>query len=169
MTRQIEAVSDGYRLAMRRLAATVALISCGDKGDWAGMAATAVTSVSTEPPTLLVAVNRNASIHSRLLAEKRFCVNLLSGHHQGLIGCFSGEKKGSDRFEEGAWTEEHGMPVLTDALASLSCRLIQTLDVSTHTLFIAAVERVRCSDEVDPLIWVDGMCASIRSPDAALR
>lgn len=152
-----EQVNDGFKHAMRRLATTVALITSGQGENWAGMAATAVVSVCADPPTLLVAVNRTASIHPTLHAEKRFCVNLLSDRHRDLVGVFSGKKKGLERFETGAWVAgEDGLPVLGDALASLNCRTESTLDVGTHTLFIGRVENVINHDEIDPLVWVDG-------------
>ena len=75
-------VNDGFRQAMRRLATTVALVTTGKGDNWAGMAATAVVSVCADPPTLLVAVNRTASIHPIVHAEKRFCVSLLSERHR---------------------------------------------------------------------------------------
>jgi len=152
-----EQVNDGFKHAMRRLATTVALVTSGQGENWAGMAATAVVSVCADPPTLLVAVNRTASIHPTLHAEKRFCVNLLSDRHRDLVGVFSGKKKGLERFETGQWIAgADGLPVLGDALASLSCRTESTLDVGTHTLFIGRVESVVNHDEIDPLVWVDG-------------
>jgi len=152
-----EQVNDGFKHAMRRLATTVALVTSGQGENWVGMAATAVVSVCADPPTLLVAVNRTASIHPTLHAEKRFCVNLLSDRHRDLVGVFSGKKKGLERFETGQWIAgADGLPVLGDALASLSCRTESTLDVGTHTLFIGRVESVVNHDEIDPLVWVDG-------------
>lgn len=154
-------VKDGFRHAMRRLATTIALITSGKGETWTGMAATAVMSVCAEPPTLLTAVNRSASIHPVLLANERFCVNLLADRHRDLVGIFSGQKKGRERFEGGGWVEgPDGIPVLDDALASLVCRTTQRIDVGTHTLFIGEVEEVVNHDEISPLVWVDGTFAS---------
>ncbi len=154
-------IKDGFRHAMRRLATTIALVTSGRGDGWTGMAATAVMSVCAEPPTLLTAVNRTASIHPILMAEDRFCVNLLADRHQELVGIFSGKKKGLERFETGGWVADaNGIPVLPDALASLVCRTTQRLDVGTHTLFIGEVEHVVNHDEISPLVWVDGTFAS---------
>jgi flavin reductase (DIM6/NTAB) family NADH-FMN oxidoreductase RutF len=157
-----EQVNDGFKQAMRRLATTVALITSGQGENWAGMAATAVVSVCADPPTLLVAVNRTASLHPTLHAEKRFCVNLLSERHRDLVGIFSGKKKGLARFETGGWIAgPDGLPILPDALASLSCATETTLDVGTHTLFIGRVEHVINHANIDPLVWVDGGFATV--------
>ncbi|MET0375990.1 MAG: flavin reductase family protein [Rhizorhabdus sp.] len=156
-----EDIRDGFRHAMRRLATTIALITAGRDDSCTGMAATAVVSVTADPPTLLIAVNRTASIHPVLSASERFCVNLLADRHQDLVGIFSGKKKGLERFEGGGWTPgADGVLVLDDALASLMCRITQTVDVSTHTLFIGEVENVINHDEITPLVWVDGTFAN---------
>lgn len=154
-------IKDGFRHAMRRLATTIALITSGRGDGWTGMAATAVMSVCAEPPTLLTAVNRTASIHPVLMAESHFCVNLLADRHQDLVGIFSGKKKGLERFETGGWiAHDGGIPVLPDALASLVCRTTQRIDIGTHTLFVGEVEHVMNHDEIAPLVWVDGTFAS---------
>ncbi|HKX22556.1 MAG TPA: flavin reductase family protein [Rhizorhapis sp.] len=155
------ALADEFKLAMRRLATTIAIITTGKQENWSGMAATAVMSVTSEPPTILVAVNRNASLSPVLQTEQRFCVNLLAERHQELVSIFSGGKKGSARFETGGWVaSEEGLPVLPDAVASLICTTQLTLGVATHTLFVGQVQRIVNHPTIDPLIWVDGTFAS---------
>lgn len=154
-------IRDGFRHAMRRLATTIALVTAGEGEGWTGMAATAVMSVCAEPPTLLTAVNRSASIHPVMSAGSHFCVNLLAERHRDMVGIFSGQKKGLARFETGGWSAgSHGIPVLGDALASLVCRTTQRIDVGTHTLFLGEVEHVVNHDEISPLVWVDGTFAN---------
>ncbi|WP_156679113.1 flavin reductase family protein [Sphingomonas profundi] len=159
-----DTVDTDFKLAMRRLATTIAIITGGTGDDWTGMAATAVTSVTADPPTILVAVNRNASISPVLSADRRFCVNLLAERHADLVGVFSGKKKGLARFEDGGWVASaNGLPVLPDAVASLECQTTLTLEVATHTLFIGEVLSVCNHPTIDPLIWVDGGFASARA------
>jgi len=150
-------IKDGFRHAMRRLATTIALITAGEGESWTGMAATAVMSVCAEPPTLLTAVNQTASIHPVISTGSHFCVNLLAERHKDLVGIFSGQKKGIARFETGGWVAgAYGIPILPDALASLTCRTTMRIDVGTHTLFVGEVEHVANHDEISPLVWVDG-------------
>jgi flavin reductase (DIM6/NTAB) family NADH-FMN oxidoreductase RutF len=154
-------LSDDFKRAMRRLATTIAIITTGTGESWSGIAATAVTSVTSDPPTLLVAVNRSASLSPVLQAEQRFCVNLLAERHRDLVGIFSGGKKGFERFSSGGWVaSDEGLPVLPDAVASLVCTTQMTLGVATHTLFIGQVQRIVNHPSIDPLIWVDGGFAS---------
>lgn len=153
---------DDFRHAMRRLGATVALITAGRPGDCAGMAATAVMSVTADPPTLAVAVNRSASLTELLSREPLFCVNLLAERHGGLVGVFSGQKQGMDRFDHGEWRfGEDGPPVLADAGSSLICRIRSTLDVTTHTLYVGTVEAIGNHPDIAPLLWVDGRMATV--------
>jgi flavin reductase len=150
-------LADDYRQAMRRLATTVAIVTAGHGERCTGMAATAVMSVTADPPTLVVAVNRNASIAPILAREQDFCVNLLSARHQDLVGIFSGLKKGRERFETGQWRlHEDRPPVLTDAIASLLCRKSGSFEVSTHTLCTGEVLEIVNHPEIDPLVWMDG-------------
>ena len=156
-----DTIQDDFKQAMRRLASTIALVTSGRGDGWTGMAATAVTSVTADPPTILVAVNRNASLSPVLAEHRQFCVNLLAERHRDLVSLFSGPTKGLARFETGGWeTSEEGLPVLSDAVASLMCTTSMTLEVATHTLFIGEVTRIVNHPTIDPLIWVDGKFAS---------
>lgn len=156
-----QAIGEDFRQAMRRLASTVAIITSGSADKPAGMAATAVMSAAGDPPTIVVAVNRNASLSPILAEHGRFCVNLLAERHCDLVGVFSGVAKGAERFNTGDWTaSEDGLPVLADAAASMTCTTMNTLEVATHTLFVGRVDSIVNHPAIDPLVWVDGRMAS---------
>jgi flavin reductase (DIM6/NTAB) family NADH-FMN oxidoreductase RutF len=154
-------IKAAFRNAMRRLAATVTIITTTDGTQPHGMTATAVTSVSTDPPTLLVCVNQTASMHDPLHGSGRFCVNLLRSAQTELCGVFSGQRDGAERFNFGEWmTDESGVPYLADAQASLLCTVDLKIPYATHTIFIGRVDQVRIFDEVQPLIYQDGRFAN---------
>lgn len=160
----MDSLAHDFKQAMRRHASTVAIVTTGVDSQWSGMTATAVTSVAVDPPTLLVAVNRTASILPVLHAEHRFCVNLLAERHQELVGVFSGGRKGLERFAVGGWrATPEGLPILPDALASLVCETTATVDVETHTLFIGRVQRIVNDPRIEPLLWVDGRLAGAKT------
>ena len=151
----------GFRLAMRRLAATVTIVTAGREGRRFGMAATAVTSVTAAPPTLLICVNRSASIHDIIVDTGRYCVNVLGTSHAGLVSPFGGGIEGEARFGHGAWSHrDGGMPYLDDAQASLFCDLRQTVEYASHSILIGEVVSVRLSDLVSPLLYQDGGLAA---------
>ena len=149
-----------FRAAMRRLASTVAIITSAHDGEWSGMIATAVTAVSSDPPSLVIGVNRSASLHQPITAGERFCVNLLSTQHADLVAPFSGKLKGKDRFALGAWTESpYGIPALADAMVNFFCRVDAKLDYASHTLFIGSIDSIQLNGETTPLIWQEGALA----------
>lgn len=155
-----DGLSLNFRLAMRRLASTVCIVTCMDKGERHGMTATAVVSVCAEPPTLLVCINQNASIHEHLLASTRFCVNLLQHEQSSVAQAFAGSLKGEARFAVGAWDlTDLQLPVLRGAQANLVCTPIKSMVHGTHTIVLGHVEAVIMSGEVGPLIYQNGVYA----------
>ena len=146
-----------FKRAMRRLASTVAIVSTRHDGRRYGMAATAVVSVTTAPPTLLVCINQTASIHDPVVAGGRFCVNLLGVQHEPLVPVFSGSMLGEDRFGSGEWRDDGGVPYLADAQAALFCRTISTTPYGSHSVIVGEVEGVRLADgETRPLVYQEG-------------
>jgi flavin reductase len=153
-------VSQPFRDAMRRFATTVSIITCAHAGSRYGMSATAVTSLSADPPSLLVCVNKSAATHRVLSRGGRFCVNVLRSVHAGLSRAFSGKLKGEDRFALGKWGQtEDGLPFLDDAQANLFCEIVRVVDYETHTIFIARVYSAKTRENVDPLLYQDGKYA----------
>ncbi len=143
---------------MRQLVATVTIVTSGDEGKRAGMVATAVMSVSADPPSLAIGVNRGASVWQTIQNSRRFGVNLLSTQHARLVHPFSGQLEGEDRFTVGEW-ERHAShtPFLVDAVVTLFCRVDGSLEYGTHTLFVGAVDDIRLHGKAaDPLLWRDG-------------
>lgn len=155
-----------FKSAMRRLAATVCIVSTADEDGWHGMTATSVTSVSMDPPSVLVCVNTTASLHKVLHAGGRFCINLLRASQQSHAGTFSSSKiRGADRFAEHAWKasdEQGSLPYLVDAQANLFCDIDQAVSYGTHTIFIGRVNAIRNGDLVSPLLYADGQYLSTR-------
>ena len=134
-------------------------------------AATAVCSLSAEPPQLLVCVNRNAATHDLISTTRRFCVNVLSDQHIDIASAFAGGVDWNQRFEHGAWsTLTTGAPVLTDALAAFDCELQETFASDTHSIFIGRVVGIRHEERETPLMYFRSRYARItRPPEALLR
>lgn len=142
---------------MRRLASTITIISARYGDRRYGMAATAVNSVTTSPPSLLICINQTASIHAPLLSSGLFCVNLLGVEHQHLVPLYSGKAVGEERFEHGTWTEGYaGLPCLQGAQASLCCATLSTTECGSHTILIGEVHEIVMSGETGPLVYQEG-------------
>ncbi len=122
------------------------------------MIATSVTSLSSEPPSLIVCINRASSCHRPLRAAGAFCVNLLGEEHAALASQFSNTDRRHERFSTGDWqTLSTGAPVLAGAMAAFDCRVENVVDYTTHSIFIAAIQAIRvAAREMVPLVYFDG-------------
>lgn len=154
-----------FKRAMRRLASTVTIISTADvNGNRYGMTATAVNSVSTDPPSLLICVNHNANIHAPLAGRGVFCVNVLTTEHEDLVSAFSGRLTGSERFTVGDWRDDgRGIPYLEDAQCNLVCDVDTVVPSGTHSIIVGRVTAVRVAEGIAPLIYADGRLAASQS------
>ncbi|MDQ1124636.1 flavin reductase family protein [Microbacterium trichothecenolyticum] len=157
-----------FRDGMRKLASGIALVTTsGDTGP-AGLAVTAVSSVSFEPPSLLICVNRTASAHDAILATGGFVVNVLAGEHIGILESFSQSARRHERFAHPDWTTaDSGMPVLRSALAAFECRITERVGYGTHSIIIGDVVAARSDDgTADPLIYLDRHTRSLAEHSA---
>ncbi|WP_313801436.1 flavin reductase family protein [Sphingobium sp.] len=147
----------GFRGAMRRLASGVAIITTkGDDGP-VGMAATSITSLTMEPPAVLVCINQSAGIHSCLAPGCPIGVNILSRHQRDVSAAFGGAVAREKRFEVGQWVpDRHELPMLDEAQANLTCTVFSMTPFGTHSIVVARVDAVRLSERVEPLIFQDG-------------
>jgi flavin reductase (DIM6/NTAB) family NADH-FMN oxidoreductase RutF len=111
------------------------------------MTATAVCSVSADPPTLLVCLNRNGSTCAAVSESGVFSVNLLNPNNVDLASAFSRAPADlQDRFLAGEWTVlETGAPILRDSAASFDCEVTQEIDSGSHRIFIGRVRTVSAS------------------------
>jgi flavin reductase (DIM6/NTAB) family NADH-FMN oxidoreductase RutF len=146
-----------FRAAMRRLAASVAVVAARGENGPVGMAATSITSLTVDPPAVLVCVNRSTLLHGLLVPTAPLSVNLLARDQQDVSAAFGGGVPQEQRFGIGDWREGfNGLPELAGAQANLSCVIDAMLAYGTHSIVIARVLRATVSDTVAPLIYQDG-------------
>lgn len=131
-----------FREAMSRIAGAVHLITTDGPAGKAGLTATAFSSVSAEPPTLLVCLAASSRTAAILRENGRFAVNTLGAGHQHMANVFAGRTpaKGLARFDHGAWQiDADGQPVLTDALIVFSAEVREIKSVATHLVVFGAI------------------------------
>jgi flavin reductase (DIM6/NTAB) family NADH-FMN oxidoreductase RutF len=157
-----EAVSPAaqdFKLAMRQLASGVCVITHGSGAQRTGFTATSVTSLSSEPPTLIVCVNRAASLYAQLASGDLFGVNVLGAHHCEIADRFAGRAglAGADRFREGRWsTFADGVSILDDALAAFVCETDEVIVRHTHAILIGRVRLARPQAQGGALLYWRG-------------
>ena len=154
-----------FREAMSRLGAGVTIISTDGPGGRAGITATAVASVTNEPPTLLICINREAQLFPVLMRNGGFCVNILSASQSELAEIFAGRKSipQDARFGHGAWRSlQTGLPALTDCRAAIGCRISAATEIGTHSTIFGRIVELRFDRLVPPLLYVDRAYHTVR-------
>ncbi|OCC24724.1 hypothetical protein MB02_04400 [Croceicoccus estronivorus] len=151
---QRELILDEFQNTMRHIAAAVYAITTTVEGKRYGIVATAVSSVSFDPPSLLICINQDASVHAPLMEADIFCVNVLGLANRDVADCFMA-KKGEDRFEIGEWADQMGVPVLANAQSSLICKTVDRHSFGTHTIFIGELIGAQHRDNAKPLTYYD--------------
>ena len=150
-------LDQGFRDAMRRLAGTVTVVTVATAGERHGTTATAVTSLSMAPPSLLVCFNRDSRLHPLLSAADTFCVNILHTDNVEVSKLFASPVSSAERFAHGRWSSEPGgAPFLENAQSSIQCAKDQQIDYGSHTIFIGRVIAVRNREEISPLVYCNG-------------
>jgi flavin reductase (DIM6/NTAB) family NADH-FMN oxidoreductase RutF len=159
-----------YLAGMRRLAAGVTIVTTRHGDALAGLTATAVCSLSAEPPRLLVCINRDADAHELIARSGVFAVNLLTPAHRELADRFGGRADifGMARFSLGRWERgATGAPLLADAAASFDCRLVETVTANSHSIFIGEVEHIAAREGASALLYHDRGYAGLVGLDLA--
>ncbi|MBN8629874.1 MAG: flavin reductase family protein [Rhodobacterales bacterium] len=144
-----------YVGAIAQHVSSVCVITTEHEGQRYGLTATAVSSVTADPPRLLVCVNKSGQTHEKILAAGKFCVNVLAEDQDRVAMVFAGMGgKALDRFATGEWVRlATGSPVLAGASAVFDCRLGATMEQSSHSVFFGDVVAVQSRPATDTLLY----------------
>lgn len=147
--------SQEFRAALSLLTGAVTLITTDGPGGRAGFTASAVCSVSDEPPTVLVCMRSAAPSNPTFRKNAVLCVNVLTPEQQELSAHFANSQLTQpERFALGQWDQlTSGAPVLHDALINLDCRVVDTHVIGTHDVCICRVLGVRIRPEGEGLAY----------------
>lgn len=149
----------GLRQAMRQLASGVSVITTGKGESRTGFTATSVSSLSVDPPRIIVSVNKASSSYFAIRDSGIFAVNFLASHHAAIADRFAGKGgiKGERRFDIGHWTTlETGAGILFDALASVDAEVEELVERHSHAIVIGRVVAVRSAQEGAALLYWRG-------------
>ncbi|MDH4325454.1 MAG: flavin reductase, partial [Betaproteobacteria bacterium] len=156
--------ADQFKLGMRGLAHAVNIITAAHGGHRYGMTATAVCSVTAEPPTVLVCLNRKSATHNGVSKSKAFCVNVLRAEDSDLSNLFSGAQSGESRFTSRDWSKlATGSPVLVESLVSFDCHVVKKLAHGSHTIFLGLVQQVLFGKKGKALLYAESQYAKLAS------
>jgi flavin reductase len=158
---------EGFRESMAHLGAAVSVVTTSGPAGRCGFTASAVCSLTDDPPTLAVCMNRGSAQNPVFRENGVICVNTLAARQADLTSVFSGQK-GLDmeaRFAMAGWSElETGAPVLEGALVSFDCRIDRTFEVGTHSLFVCRVVALALNGHEHGLMYFKRACHVVGAP-----
>ena len=161
-----------FRGAMRHLAGGVSVITVGRGNDITGMTVTSVSSLSVDPPTLVVSINRESSSWPLLKRHGVFGVNILTADQLDIAERFSGKDglKGAARFAGAQWiTLASGVPLLAGALSAIDCEVEEIVERHSHAIVIGRVLDMRLASRNSALAYWQGQYVAIDRDEDALK
>jgi len=146
---------DEFRTALSRFISGVTVVTTlSNDNRPAGITVSAFSSVSLEPPLVLVCIDKRSSLHAHLTEGSHFAVNILGDHQQGVSRRFA--SRDENRFEGAGYRcGLHGAPLLEDALAYIECRVVHAYPGGDHTIIVGEVESTSVADH-KPLAYFRG-------------
>jgi flavin reductase (DIM6/NTAB) family NADH-FMN oxidoreductase RutF len=135
--------SDTFRRVLGHFVTGVTVVTALDGERPFGITVNALSSVSLDPPLVMVALDRRRFLTPIVRSAGRYAVNILSEDQQALSDCFAGApvEPGREAFCGAAWhAGETGLPLLDGAIATLECTVVETFSAGDHDLFIGRVD-----------------------------
>ena len=161
-----------FRSAMRHLAGGVSVITAGRAKDITGMTVTSVSSLSVDPPTLIVSINREASSWPLIKRHGFFGVNILTADQLDIAERFTGKGglKGADRFAGAEWTTRaSGVPLLVGALAAADCEVEDIVERHSHAIVIGRVVDIQVWARTAALAYWQGQYVAIDQNEDVIK
>jgi flavin reductase (DIM6/NTAB) family NADH-FMN oxidoreductase RutF len=145
--------AEQFKDALGACPAAVSVITAIDRGAQVGCTATAVTSVSAEPPTKLLCLDRHTGCHAAIQRSNRFAINVLGQAHEQIAHDFGATDGRPRRFLDGNWgVSQLGLPLLLDCVAAFDCIVERHIEYSTHTITLGLVRHAYIHENDAPLI-----------------
>lgn len=167
-----EASPGDFRSAMRHLVGGVSVMTVGQGNDITGMTITSVSSLSVDPPTLIVSINRESSSWQLLKRRGFFGVNMLAADQLDIAERFAGKNglKGAARFGDAQWVAgASGVPLLAGALAAIECEVEDIVERHSHAIVIGRVLDMQLSPRRAALAYWQGQYVAIDRDEDAIR
>lgn len=149
--------AQNFREAMSRIAAAVHVVTTDGPGGRFGATVSAACSVSDDPPSMLICLNRQTRMHDAVLHNRSFCLNTLSDDHEEISDSFGGRDnlEMAEKFAKHNWTNlATGCPALDTARLSVDCEVFSVTEMGTHSIIVGTVADLRMTDPGKSLLYV---------------
>jgi 3-hydroxy-9,10-secoandrosta-1,3,5(10)-triene-9,17-dione monooxygenase reductase component len=150
-----------FRNTLARFATGIAFVTAAPAGEPAGLIVNSLTSVSLEPPLIAFCPSRTSLTWSRMRQTRRFGVNVLGRQHERFVR--RATPADADRFAGVDWEPgRHGVPLLSDAIASLECQIVAEHRAGDHWIVVGHVDDLHFSPNDDPLVLFAGAFGTVQ-------
>ncbi len=130
----------------------------GADGNPYAITVSSVTSISMEPPSLLVCINKSARVHDSIKEGSDLCINLLTKDQEEISNICSSESQFDKRFDDKNW-DKQGIPYLANAQANIFCKVDKLISYHTHSIVIAHVLDANSKESMNTLVYANGKYA----------
>lgn len=142
-----------FKDTLKLWASGVSVVTVSSESGEEGLTATSFTSVSMDPPHILVCIKDSSETGDSILAGKKFAVNILTREQEQVSNQFAGGASMEERFASVKWHKgDLGMPVLDEALASIECTVVHQVKLGTHWVVVGEIQNTQCN-EGNPLLY----------------
>lgn len=143
------------RDVMKYFASAVTVVTSAlDSGELFGLTVSAFTSVSLNPPLVLISIRNESTATSLFQKAQRYCVNILAEDQQPIAEKFSLQGE-AGRFQNlNYYIGKGGSPIIRGCIGYIDCRLEQTIVLGDHTVFIGEVIEL-AAEKKPPLLYID--------------
>jgi len=155
--------ADDFRRVLGHFASGVTVLTtCDVDAKPTGLTASAFTSVSLDPPLVLICVDHKSQSYPHIKERGCFAVNILSAEQQHISRRFASSQL--DKFDEVPHTiTDRGLPLIHGAIAHLECTTVSVHVEGDHTIFVGRVERIQ-TDGGEPLLYFRGQYDRLANP-----
>jgi len=145
-----------FRDTVGAFATGVTIVTASGPDGPAGLTTNAFSSVSLDPPLVLVCFDATSRTLPVVAAAGRFAVNVLRAGQEELAATFASKRVAAEKFADVTHREAHGVPVLDRALAWLACDVERLVPAGDHTIGIGAVLALDVDPDGEPLVFAGG-------------
>lgn len=150
-----------FKDALGRFASGVTVVTVADGDERTGLTVSAFSSLSLEPPYILICINNASSALALLERTKQFAVSILSAEQSDISNRFASHTE--DKFDGIKYhLGQSGLPVLDDALVTLECALVNTFPGGDHTIYIGRVDAATVDSSKSPLLYFHGKYGELK-------
>lgn len=158
---------DLFIRGMRQVASSVGVVTTTGSGGRHGATVSAFSSVSADPPQLLVCLRTASRIASAVHTNQLFCLNILASEYPHVAERFSGRHDAfiSDRFDGIEFRQEGTKWVVLKDATAFACEISEAITSGTHTVFVGNVLAIQTSDG-QPLTYLQGQYRQLMQDQA---